>query len=252
MPNDTITFALEGEVNLDDLAKALPALRNLVNGLASDVAPGSDVDWLIEGLSTGSTLLVARGESEDTAAVETIASAYLAVGRALEAGTGVPYARNIQRFAGSIVDLLDERVTAVRFETVEAEATIRFEPEQRPPQALEPLRAFGAVEGIVQTLSNRKGLRFTLYDTLFDKPVSCYLAEGAESVMRDAWGRRALVEGTVSRDPITGRPINIREVRYVELVPDVPPGAYRTARAIIPFRQGDERSEDAIRRIRDA
>lgn len=252
MPNDTITFALDGEVNLNDLAEALPALRSLINGLASDVAPGNDIEWVIEGLSTGSTLLVARGESENTAAVETTANAYLAVGRALETRSGVPYAPNIQRSAQRIVDLLDERVTAVRFETIEDEAIVRFEPEQAAPERLEPLRAFGAVEGIVQTLSNRKGLRFTLYDTLFDKPVSCYLAEGQEGIMRDAWGRRALVEGLVSRDPITGRPISVREISHVELVRDVPPGAYRAARGVLRFQPGDDSAADVIRRLRDA
>lgn len=252
MTSDTITFALEGEVNLDDLAAALPALKGLIDGLGSDVAPGAAVDWVIDGLSVGSAVLTARGESDNMTAVETIASAYLTVGQALERGGSIPYAPNIQRYAQGLVSLLNDRLTAVRFETADAEAIVHFEAQLVPTERPELLRAFGAVEGVVQTLSNRKGLRFTLYDTLFDKPVSCYLIEGQEGIMRDAWGRRALVEGVVSRDPITGRPISVREISHVELVRDVPPGSYRAARGILRFRPGDITAAEAIRQLRDA
>ena len=112
--------------------------------------------------------------------------------------------------------------------------------------------SFGAIEGVVQTLSSRRGLRFTLYDSAYDKAVSCYLEQGREDMMRNVWGRRAVIEGRVTRDPETGRPLSIRRVAAVEVVPDYPPGSYRLARGIIPLRPDDPSPEEAIRRVRDA
>ena len=53
-------------------------------------------------------------------------------------------------------------------------------PDQRMPN----LVTYGAIEGRVQSLSQRKGLRFTLYYQEFDRAVSCYLSEGQEERMR--------------------------------------------------------------------
>lgn len=53
------------------------------------------------------------------------------------------------------------------------------------------ISAYSAIEGVVQTLTSRRGLRFTLFDSLHDQAVSCYLEDGQEELMRGVWGRRA-------------------------------------------------------------
>jgi hypothetical protein len=87
-------------------------------------------------------------------------------------------------------------VEALRFETAEAEATVREAAllglAVAAPTATE---SYGAVTGRVQTLTSRSGLRFTLYDRLYDRAVACYLAEGQESLMREMWDQLATVEG---------------------------------------------------------
>ena len=65
-----------------------------------------------------------------------------------------------------------------------------------------PRVSIGAITGRVQTLSNRAGLRFNLYDTLFDKAVACYLALGQEEFMREAWGQRDRVSIKTDRSPL--------------------------------------------------
>lgn len=92
------------------------------------------------------------------------------------------------------------------------------------------LQAYGAIEGRVQTLTSHGGLRFVLYDALFGKAVYCYLEAGNEELMRGAWDRRAVVEGWVSRDPTTGRPVSVRRVSVVNLLDDLERGSYRKAR----------------------
>ena len=255
MPDDTVTLALDGDVPLSKFATAVVQLDALVGSLTDAVAGDSGVEWIIDHLDSGSAVVTVRPEGPDTSAAAQVPEAFLEVGRSLQAGRDPPFSPQVRRRANQLAALLSDRISAIRFETSEAEAIVRREPEYIPPVLVgnQGQRAtFGAVEGVVQTLSNRSGLRFTLYDSDFDKAVSCYLEAGREGIMRDAWGRRAIVEGLVTRDPESARPLSIRRIAHVELVIEYPPGAYRLARGILPLRPDDPSPEVAIRRIRDA
>jgi hypothetical protein len=95
-------------------------------------------------------------------------------------------------------------------------------------------------------------LRFTLFDLFYDKAVSCYFAEGKQELIRDMWGQLAVVEGIISRDPVTGRPLSIRQVNTVmPLAENAAHFDYQEARGVAPSLNGLS-PEDAIRRIRDA
>ena len=104
----------------------------------------------------------------------------------------------------------------------------------------------------MQTLSNRSGLRFNLYDNIHDRAVACYLEPGQEDRMRQAWGRMARVSGTVSREESTGNPTVIRRIIDIEVIEEKEPGAYQLARGAVPWQPGFEAPEDLIRRMRDA
>jgi hypothetical protein len=168
----------------------------------------------------------------------------------------MPFSPKVQRQAHGLTAVLKRSVEAIRFETAEGDATITQEAVAagRPVgmRARGERGAYGAVEGRVQTLSNRGGLRFTLYDSLDDHAVSCYLVEGYEEMMRDAWGRRAVVEGWVSRDSVTGRPQTVRRVQAVQVLPETKHGGYRDARGAVPVDSEELRPEVVIRRLRDA
>lgn len=111
---------------------------------------------------------------------------------------------------------------------------------------------FGAIEGRVQTLTERKGLRFTLHDTLNDRAISCYLQEGQKELMRQAWGQRAIVEGEISRDTILGRPVAIRHITSTRIVSESEKGSYLKARGIAPRKPESPLPEVLIRQWRDA
>lgn len=111
--------------------------------------------------------------------------------------------------------------------------------------------SYGAVTGRVQTLSNRGSLHFTLYDLLRDKPVSCYLEPTNEEMMLGVWGKLATVEGWVSRDSESGRPLSVRHVRRVTPRPEVVPGSFREACGAIAFPPDSPSGTEIIRRQRD-
>lgn len=267
MPDNTVTLVLDGEVPLQEFSKAIVGFSELVKALS--VEAGAALDWVIQDLQMSSALasVIAIGKQ---AKIEAVITSYETVAQALEENTEIPYSEPVRVAAKRIVSIEDYRIKAVRFETAKRESTVRIDPIQAgdvqmvsaaPPQsksfasklsARAAIPAYGAIQGRIQTLTSRGALRFTLYDLLYDKAVSCYLAEEKRELIRDLWGSLAIVEGFVSRDPITGRLLSIRQVS--EITPVKEPESrfdYQQAQGIAPSMTGLS-PEEAIRRIRDA
>jgi RimJ/RimL family protein N-acetyltransferase len=57
--------------------------------------------------------------------------------------------------------------------------------------------------------------------------------------MRGMWERRPVVEGWVSRDPVSGRPVAIRKVSAIRALDEIGRGSYRRARAAVPRDPND-------------
>ena len=245
MANDTLTFALGGRVEIEDFEHGIILLRRLVSALSH----GIRVTWVIEDLQPGSAVTTLRGESEDPTKVEQIVKDYADIGNALEHQEVLQYNRRVTQPAHAI-EALAHSIEYVRFETAEDDHTIYGSgvvPDQRSLST-----SIGAVTGRVQTLSNRGSLRFNLYDIVHDKAVSCYLQQGQEELMREAWGRRARVSGTISREMPLGRPLAIRRILEIDILEDIAPGSYRLARGAVPWQEGDKMPEDIILQLRDA
>jgi hypothetical protein len=248
--NNTVTLRLNGDVPLAEFAKAVEGFNALVRALSAEVSADSQIDWVLSDLEFSSAIATAQGTSPEPEAVARVVGAYATVGHALETGAAVPYSKEARQAARLITSILNGRVHTLEFETAEADATVSVAPKIRPLYAQVERASFGGVSGRIQTLTNRGSLRFTLYDLLQDRAVSCYLTEGREAIMRDAWGKLAVVEGLVRRDP-TGRPTTIRRVMSVTVKPEGVVGDYLTARRASPSVSGLS-AEDAIRRLRDA
>lgn len=193
MAETTLTIALNGEVPLDLFADAMTHSKGLVQALTDEISPNVDVVWLIEDLVSGSAQATVRAESSEPEAIEPIPHAFLAVGTALPEGRSVPYSPKVAQEAHGLAHILNGKVTSIRFETRDDDATLSSVTNRRTGPRY--VSSYGAVEGRVQTLSSRNSLRFTLYDAFHDRAVSCYLQEGRQDMMRDAWDKRAIVEG---------------------------------------------------------
>ena len=251
MASDTLTLKLEGDVSLADFAKAIRGFNALVHGLTAEVAPDGGIDWTVSDLQPGSATATTLGTASKREPLLLVRQAYLTVGQALAVNAPVAYPRPIRDAAVGIRSILNGRVTEAIFETADSEAVVRAVAAQ-PSLARPAVTTKGAISGRIQTLSSRGGLRFTLYDLLHDKAVSCYLAEGKEDLVRDSWGRLAIVEGLVRRESVTGRPLAIRHVVTIHVRPDSAPDAYRQARGVVPMPPDAKLPEDVIRRMRDA
>lgn len=255
--SDTLTLALHGDVALADFSTAVAHLSRLVAALAADEHVAG-VIWQIDDLEYSSAITTVRGIPENGTKLEEIdrvVRAYIEVGHALAQGTTIPYSPAVRREAIGLTAVLRESaIEAVRFETAESDAIIREQSAlpTAPVVEVEQVEAYGAVTGRVQTLTSRNNLRFTLYDHIYDRAVSCYLVEGRESMMRQMWDRVATVEGWISRDPKTGRPLTVRRVSNVTALAEVEPQGYIEARGALALKDDDPLPEVLTRRLRDA
>lgn len=258
MADETLTLALHGEVSLDAFANAIDHWRRLVDALTKQTAGGRRIEWVIEELSAGSATATVRAVTDAPDAAVHVVDAYVKVGEALHAGRPQLLEQPLRADALALTALIDGAVDFIRLETAKRDLVITTNydellGEDVRTSALSVPAALGGVQGRIQTLSSRGTLRFTLYDSLFDKAVNCYLAAGQEEIMRDAWGETAVVEGVVTRDPDSGRPLNVRDVWNVTPVRHVERFAYSEARGAVGVSADDPRAaEDLVAAARDA
>lgn len=250
MTEDILTIALDGDITLADFAEAIKRFRSLVDALSQEIGGKTKVDWRIDDLLAGSAIATIRGSAPRPEVTEGVIRAFATVGNALQKHEPVPYSDKVRRCANAIAELAKGSITAIRFETPFSDALISS--QTRQPAGTEMTYAHGQVRGTVQTLTSRRGLKFTLYDAIFDKPISCYLQAEQAEIMREAWGRRVVVSGLIGREPEQKRPVVVRQIQSVTLLDDVPAGSYRRARGALSAENEAEKPETLIRSIRDA
>lgn len=248
MANDNLTIVAEGDLRIRDLELLFERFGKLIRALSSEVAHEGRIEWTVDDLRSGSAILTAKGISHDQDAVVRTVGAYGNVADALARGETPEYSQRVVRSAENLRKLLNGHVTTLRFSTPENEWAVSS-PTQRPQKNLKP--RFGAIKGWIQTLSARQSLRFTLFDSIFDQPVSCYITEDQLEQARRAWQHRVIVEGRIWRDAETGRPTSIREIETIKIQPVPPPGTYQRARGALQDFAGEEPAEQTIRRLRD-
>lgn len=250
--SETLTVALEGpDIPLPSFAVAISALNELLGALAAEVAAQSVITWEVESLETSSAIATVRGSAVagDPEGVTRVSIAYGVVGEALSRHSEIPYSSKVRRHARTLTRVLADSVTAIRLETRERDFLVTRPGETQVEAAYTV--DMGAVEGRIQTLSNRRSLHFTLYDMLNDRAVSCYLRPGDESMIQKFWGTRALVEGVIRRDA-SGRPVTIRGITDVIMLPERGPDDWLSARGALADAWDGEPAEVTIRKIRDA
>lgn len=247
MDTHTLTLALGGPVEIGQFQEGITRFQKLVSALT----PRAGVKWVVADLQYGSAAITLAAETEvaaDAAKAKQVVADFDNIGKALESHAPLAYNRRAQQAVAGL-QVLAHTMEYVRLETPSGDYIVPGQNGVAPSRGVRI--SIGAITGRVQTLTNRGGLRFKLYDHIHDKAVACYLQSGQEELMRAAWGRRARVSGTVSRDGKLGLPVAVRQILKVEILEEPKPGAYRAARGAIPWQPGYETPEAVIRRLRD-
>ena len=252
MPRETVTLALNSgtDIGFGEFAEAVTHFAAVLKAISEAVAGRNEpVAWWFGEIAAGSAVVTAVSDDEQAAVV---ARDCLKVGRALDGHGDMPHGKRVRAPAEKLAAMLARDVREIRLQTSEDDVVLCRNALYDKPVVV-PLRpALGAIEGTVEVLSRRRGLHFSLYDSLHNHPVSCYVGAEHADLMRDIWGRRVIVQGLVWRDAERGWPFAVREVTRIERVPEAVPGAWRKAFGAIPRQPGQPRAEEAIRRLRDA
>jgi hypothetical protein len=254
MNPDRIALKLNGVVPLSDYAGVIDHFAQLISALSNEVAGKDRVRWEITHLEAGSALTEIRGYADDAQQVQRVIAAYAVVGEAIAQRTTIPYSFIVAEQARLLTSFINGHVKSIEFRVADQVATVAQPVAEAP--AAERIYAVGTVTGQVDTLSKRRGYTFTLYDLIFDRAVTCYLYPEQEALMRNAWGKIATVGGEIWRDAETGRPLEVRNVTFVETEdepatdPETP--GYLAAFGALSGLLTNLPSETVIRGLRDA
>ena len=245
MADNTIALELHGtDFVLDDLGVAVEHFRGLLTDLATDVAEGSGVTWRLGRLGTGSIVAEVRCEADDPVTVDQVISAYERVGAALANGDPVPFSETIVAHTDRLTGLINGRVTSVRFRTARTTHEVRQPAPSTLARQAPHEDSFGAVEGVVETLAWRRGVRFVVYPVDEARGVPCYMSTEDEAKMAQLWRKRVRVEGLVRRDSATGDPLSIRDITNIEVL-EPPAAEPEDLWGILPTI-GDRKPEEVI------
>jgi len=249
MTSDKLTLRLNGEIPLELFSQAINNLNILIKALSNEIDSKADIEWEIIELESGSATTVIEGKSTDIETVEKIIAAYAAIGAALQNNRPIPYPNKIVKKAKAITNILNGKISSIEFITDKDTFHITSSSEK----AIDETKVFtaGAINGHVETLSSRKNLRFILYDALFDRAVTCFFDEELSNIVRDIWGKYVRVTGMIMRDIKTARPLEIHNIKEIIKLPDPVHGSFKSVRGLLPWKPGDELSDQTIRRLRD-
>lgn len=243
-----LTLRLNGaDIPLEVFVDSIQQFHLFIKNLSQTISPNEEVEWNIQDLGMGSVVTVIEGVGEpDT--VERILEGASTTFDALESNQIIPYPVSVREPAIRLTQGINGRVRSIEVETPHRtffiEKAILFEDE-----TADKVISYGLLTGTMDTLKERGGLSFTLYDDIFDNAITCSVAdESRRELMQGAWGKRVAVTGEIWRDAQTGHAKRITNITRIEILPDVPPESYKQARGILPYRG---RSEDIIRSLRD-
>lgn len=249
--NDTLTLSLFGNIPLRLFTIAIRQFDLLVKELTAEAA-GSEaaIQWDVSHLRSGSATIQVRGLSDDFDAVERAVRGYDAIGEALERHEPIPFSAAVQRPVYALAGLLNGHITALALTSDDKTHNVTSPvTEDEVEQPARWATSWGVLRGEVGAIAKRPSLQFTLYDSVFDRAVACYLTKENEQIAREIWGKQVAVTGFIYRRVDDGRPIRIRNIASVEQVSQAS-GDIRQARGALPWRHGDEFPEEIIRRWR--
>lgn len=249
MAKETITLSLDGDIPIDLFAKVMGHFSALVESLSDEIVGSEQIEWQIANLAAGSATATIRGFHHDINQITRVVLAYEAVGRSLEGNAPIPYSEDVARNAYAITSVLNGHIKAVSFITDEV-ATLVSAHHEISPNDERIAYSLGVITGRVDAIWSRP-TKLGVYDSLFNRVVYCYLENEQHELARQAWGAVVAVTGMVRRDAETGRPIEVRQVKSVEIRESARLYSFRQARGALSWQEGDEPAEVLIRQVRD-
>jgi hypothetical protein len=246
----SITLTLSGNPTLPLFSEATRGLNELLVELGRELDIDS-VQWEIDHLEAGSSIMTILGAGAPQEAVIQITDAAIATANVVRHGNTSVLTRKVAKAARRITGVLNGVVPDLTLVSGDEMVSIST-PETNKPRETEYVTAFGSLTGVIQTISKTRGLQFRILDETYGGSVVGKLDPEMTELVRDLWDRRATIEGEITRERRTGRPISMANVERVQPAREPLPGAFLRARGALSGLVSTEPSEIIIRRLRDA
>jgi len=231
----TLGIELSGEITLDLFAAAIQEFNELLTQLTQEVSGTEGFEWQIDEQRKGNSFIQVRALSEDTVLVDRTIRAFDEIAESLAHGQLIGFSPNVVEHAYALTGLINGQIKSISFLTGFNTFTVAEHQDLKTvEQQTKSHIAWGTVKGYVAAISGRTNLQMTLYDSLFDKAVACFLPEKFLAKAGEWWHKDVIVTGRVYRDIETGRPIRIRDVITVETLNPQGIEAFAAVRGITP------------------
>ena len=239
------------------MGNALDVLRDLDSAISSD--PDGTLKWVITELGLGSATVGIQSVNvkPPTDYSSEVAASYVDGLQQIEyEGSTPPYFSDFDlRKTQQLARLLTTN-GAWRFRATYVDgqktAEITSRAGTNAAQLTAPKhRSLGSVTGRLEMISVHRGNRFSVYDALTRRAVGCGFKEDMLELVKDALGRRVLASGIVQYN-FKGEAIRV-QLESLEMLPreDELPSP-ETIRGMAPDFTGDLKTEEFLRRVRDA
>lgn len=253
----SFTIQLDGTVSLGRLTAALDAWQSALSAIAENIGQSHILGIKVDDLSVGSALVQVEVEFDAEEIASAFSQDYNRVGVQVRDGNILDFPANLKKPVKNLREAaLMDGTSGLTLSSDEVDILIRPD-AWRESQFVGPSRrvqteAIGVVIGKLQSLTSRSALKVTVYDIINDKAVRCVLTDEQHELARDLWDSDVIVEGLVRRDPVTGRPLSIRDVRSIKPTQSrVDNYAWMKARGALSRIQPESSSEDLIRQARN-
>jgi len=251
-----LTLQIEGHPDITEFTSFVSSSSGLIKALTTAVIPRPQkhkkVRWFPTRASiNGATSVSYEAKTENHSNFARIEEAFFQVGEALRKGEDIPYTHMVAKSAQKLRKIVSDEgnVRSLVFLNREKETIVKSNYQKDDKTSV--ATSYDEVRGQIETISSRKGLRFILYDTHFDKAVTCYLDNHEDTIdLTKYFDKEVRVMGLVTRDLENDQPIKIRSIQEITIV-ERPRYNWREASGIIQF-PSDMTPESFIRSLRDA
>lgn len=215
---DCLTIDLEGDLPLEKFERAVGAFFDLIKEVTREaLLENQKIRWTVT-VRAGSAILNAIPHySEDVAAqAREILHAIPSGVKSIESGTEeIPKLFNREavravKKLGGLQGLKPTDITAVKIRSGSEKASVTPKSVVVADSLIGGQRqSYGSIEGKMQTITDRDGFRFVVYDSLFDHRVDCFIDEELMEKAVGSFRKRVRVSGMVQYDRM-GDPVSIK------------------------------------------
>lgn len=250
MTTTNLILRIEGDIPLELYAQVVGDFAALVKELGTAVTGNKRLPWEIVGLTYGSAELVADVLDETPDVIEQaneVVRAYEQIGFSLAEGEDIPFTSAVGVHARALIGVINGQITSIIFATANQKIEV-----SAPATALvkhpHASWVWGSIRGELGSVSKRPRNQVTIYDSLFDRAVNCYMPDTTIINIDELWkSNRVEVVGKVHYSD-KGRPLKVTDV--ISVTPLLTHEAFRQARNVLPWAT-NEMPETIIRRLRD-